>query len=228
MPNNKHKISNKSFVGQKKSGAITGQKKLSTYFLKLLKWFLLVLIFLFLILIASQPLRGKATKKYLDSGDNFLTQKQYLHADLEYQKALILSPKNNDAKQRRVFVKNTAGNILEIQKLANGKNLSQLIEKIKLATDFPDDETAAVRLAKKFIEESEYQLAILPAKTATEMDPDYVDAWVYLGIANLKAATLLQLWPDVKDKYLSDSKVAFSKVSELDPGYKIPAEWTNY
>lgn len=222
------KPTNKSFVGQKKTGTNVGQKKSSALLLKFLKWFLLVLIFLFLILVASQPLRGKIANNYLDSGDNFLIQKQYLRADLEYQKALILSPRNNDTKQRRVFVKDTAGNILEMKELSNSKNLSQLLEKIQLATDFPDDETAAVKLARKFIEESEYQLAILPAKTATEMDPDYVDAWVYLGIANLKVATLIQLWPDVKDKYLLDSKMAFSKVSELDPSYKIPTEWTSY
>ena len=222
------KSTNKSFVGQKKTGVNRDQTKLSARFLKFLKWLLLVLIFLFLILVASQPLRGKAAQKYLDAGDNYLTQKQYLRADLEYQKALILTPKNNEAKQRRVFVKNTAGDILQIKNFSGGVNFDQLIEKIDLATDFPGDETAAVRLSKQFIEEKEYQLAILPAKTATEMDPDYIDAWAYLGIANLKAATLIQLWPDVKEKYLLDSQIAFSKIRELDPTYKIPAEWTSY
>jgi len=196
--------------------------------LKVLKWILIILFLLFLILLATQPLRGRASTSYIDSGDKFLAQKEYVRADLEYQKALILSPNCNQAKERQVLAKNVAGDISAVKNLNGNALFISIVDKINSASGFPGNETEAVRQSRQLIEEGEYQLAIIPAKTALEMDPNYRDAWLYLGLANLKAATLIQIWPDIAQEYLNKSKTAFSKVNELDPTYKIPSEWTNY
>jgi hypothetical protein len=60
-------------------------------------------------------------------------------------------------------------------------------------------------------------LAIIPAKTALEMDDRYRDAWLYLGIANLKTAQLSELKPEAQNQYLVEAKKSFNKVLELDP-----------
>jgi len=184
----------------------------------IIKWTIIVIIVFVVFFLLTKPLRGYSSNNYVTSGDNYLKERKFLAADLEYQKALVFDPGNIKAEGRRILEK-ASKNVLELENFPN-INFSA---KIKEATVFPENEVEAVKLSKKLIEENEYQLATIPALTATEMDKEYRDAWLYYGIANLKSGELLQIKPEIKEEYFKKAKEAFAKVKEIDPEYKIPA-----
>lgn len=60
---------------------------------------------------------------------------------------------------------------------------------------------------------------------ATEMDGEYRDAWLYLGIANLKAAQNLEIKTDDKAQYLSRAKDSLARAISIDPNYDKTIEY---
>jgi len=182
----------------------------------------LIILAVLLVFFLLKPLRTYSSRKFLSAGDNYLVNKKYLHADLAYEKALILLPKDHEILAKRALAKEASEDITKLGGLIQTGNQRIAYES---ATSFPANETDALKRSKKLIEDGEYQLAIIPAQTATEMDPLYRDAWLYLGIANLKTAQLVELSPEVKQKYLDEAKAALVKAKAIDPESKIVADY---
>jgi len=190
------------------------------FFYHLLKWLLIVaLIFMFLLLI-SKPLRKVWSNNYIRSGDEYLLQKKFLSAELEYEKAQNLYSLNTKAKDREILAMSSAIDIRALQSFYEEKNLGLQIENINLATAVPSSEFEAAKNAKYLIEQSEYQLAILAATTATQMNGKYRDGWLYLSIANMKTAQLTELSKDDRAQYVSAAQSAIATTLELDPEYE--------
>ncbi len=185
-----------------------------------LKWLFITAIALIVLFLISSPLRGKAAKKFIEKGDQFLSQMQYLSAELEYTKALSIYPGNAEAKDRLDLADKASANITELKKFFELDNFSELKSRYEQANAVPKDESEAVKLCRKLIEEKEYQLSILAAKTAVDMDHEYRDGWLYLSIANLKTAQFVELKPEVKDVYLNNAAEAANKVLAIDPENK--------
>lgn len=188
-----------------------------------LRWLVLIGLIVLVILILfflMKPLRTYSAQKYVNEGDIFLANKQYLHADLAYEKALVLFPGNKIAKDRRALTLESSKNIRVLEKFYETEGFNNQGNKLKEATTFPNNETEAVKLSRKLLEDGEYQLAIIPAKTAVEMDNSYRDAWLYLGIANLKTAELVDLSSEARASYIEKSKEALNKAKEIDPESK--------
>ena len=191
----------------------------SIYF-KIIKWLIIVIIFVVLIIYFTNPLRGKSAQNFISSGDIFLADKKYLSANLEYQKALILNPRNPAALDRKNLIELAESNVLELEGFLKANQFTEELKKIDEANSFPEDETEAVKLSKKLIKEQEYQLAIIPAKVAIQMDRNYRDGWLYLGIANLKTAQFVELTPKVRSQYVEESKNVLKEALTLDPEYE--------
>lgn len=181
------------------------------------KWLIGIIIFLLLLVLLSSPLRGKAASDYVKEGDKLLLQKKYISAEVEYKKALTLSSNNAVAKDHLDLANKASLNISEFERFFDLPQFAGFKAKYEEASEVPANQSDVVKLSKKLIEDGEYQLAIIPAKTAIEMDDSYRDAWLYLGIANLKTAQLLELKPDAQSQYINEAKKAFNKVLELDP-----------
>ncbi|MCL5410752.1 MAG: hypothetical protein M1324_02755 [Patescibacteria group bacterium] len=188
-----------------------------------LRWLILtafIILILVIIFLLVKPLRTYSAQKYISEGDTYLADKQYLHADLAYEKALIIFPGSKVAQGRRALVTEASRNILILEDFYKQNNFNNQKDKLDEALAFPKEEIEGVRLSKQLIEEKEYQLAIIPAKTATEMDDGYRDAWLYLGIANLKTAELVDLSSEVRALYVEKAKDAFNKAKTIDPESK--------
>lgn len=181
-----------------------------------LKWLILILVFGLLIYFGTLPARGRLSEKYRRSGDQFLLQKRYLSADLEYRKALMIDKNNRAAADNRRLAAEGSGDVLTLQNFVE-RNDSMELAIFNLATEVPADESEAVLTAKKLLEAGEYQLAALPAKTATEMDQSYGQAWLYLGLANLKSAQMLETTNDRRLEYKNRAKAALKQAQTLDP-----------
>lgn len=170
-----------------------------------------------LLYIISIPIRSRAAESYFIKGDQALSAKNYLAAELQYEKALALKNNYIQAKNRITLVEIASKDPLVLKNFYQSRGESDKIEVIESATAFPENDNAALALSKNLIEKGEYQLAILPAKTASEMSPDYPEAWQYLSIANLKTADLTQISPEARNYYISESDKALAKAKALDP-----------
>lgn len=184
-----------------------------------LRWLIILLIAILAIYFLTKPLRISSANHYIESGDRYLLQKAYLKADLEYQKALTLN-NNQDAIERKSLVSKAMQNVSSLNDFYINKNATAELNLLNEASAVPKTESDAVKESKKLIEQKEYQLAIIPAKTAIEMDRNYRDSWLYLGIANLKCAEYLELRSEVKSQYLSSAKDALDTALRLDPEYQ--------
>ena len=185
----------------------------------------LIILVLFLLIFLLKPLRIFSSNKLVSAGDEYLASKKYLHADLAYEKALLLSPKNPDIIAKRALAKSASEDIEKLESLFQNEKYSMNKKALESASVFPENETAALKLSKDLIEKGEYQMAIIPAHTATEMDPGYRDAWLYLGIANLKTAELVELSPEVKQTYMAKAKEALGRAKETDPESKTVSDY---
>ena len=192
--------------------------------LLVMKWLLGIIIFLFLLVLLSSPLRGKAATNYIEQGDSLLLQKKYVSAEVEYKKALTLNSNDAVAKDHMDLANKAALDISEFERFFDLPQFTNFKDKYEEATEVPANQSDVVKLSRKLVEDGEYQLAIIPAKTALEMDESYRDAWLYLGIANLKTAQLAELKTEAQNLYLSEAKKAFNKVLELDPENKTAKE----
>lgn len=201
---------------KQKPNKMQKKQKLMLFF-TILKWLLIATIVLAVLFLATSPLRGKAADDYVSKGDILLLQKKYISAEVEFKKALTLNPSNAIANDHINLARKAALNIGEFERFFDLPQFADFKNKYEIATDVPSNQSDAVKLSKKLIEDGEYQLAIMPAKTALEMDQKYRDAWLYLGIANLKAAQLSELKPEAKNKYLAEAKMSFTEVLQQEP-----------
>lgn len=193
------------------------QREFSFYFLK---WVLITLIFVFVITLATKPLRKIWANNYIERGDEYLLQKKYASATLAYRKSLFLYWKNDEAKQRIALSNKSALDVITLKNFYQEKNVWSQTDLMSQAIALPDSEVDAIKLSKSLIEKGEYQYAILPALNGTEMDQTYRDAWLYLGIANFEVAQNIEMDNSTRNVYINEAKRALNKASIIDPEYQ--------
>lgn len=179
---------------------LKAEKKEKINYWLFLRWPIYILGGLLVLFLISSPLRAKLSNEYMTKGDDLLEQKKYLSAELQYRKAIILK-KNAKAQERMDLSKKAQTNVLELEIFyAEKDNLDQLnlFSKVK---EVPANAKDAVVLSQDLIKSGEYQLAIVAADTALQMDPGYDIAKEYLSIANKETANLAELSPDAQKYY---------------------------
>ncbi len=147
---------------------VRGDKKVEelSSFQKIAKWVLIVAIILVSIELVTKPLRHHWADDYLERGDQYLLQKKYLSAELEYQKSLTLY-KTNLAQDRISLANQAQTDVLKLKPLLQAKNVSKALEDFDRATA-KYTHYDALRVGKELYERGELQLALV----ALENDPD--------------------------------------------------------
>lgn len=151
---------------------------------KTVRRFVYSLIFiaaLILVAVYLHPFRSYAAS-FDAKGDEFLLQKDFDNARLQYEKALIVNPNDTKAKERLELMSKGKDDILAMKDFYIEKNCQEELDKIELATSVPATETEALKISKKFIDQGDFQLALIPAQTALQMDPDYKEAKEFILI----------------------------------------------
>lgn len=184
------------------------------------KWALVFLIAIVGVTLFSRPLSRSWSERFLEKGDQMLLQKRYLQAEMNYKKSILIDKKNGEAEARLKLVAEGARDILKLKDFFIENNLTIETDFFTKATTIPSRERDAVVTSKELIEQEEYQLAAIPARTAIEMDSNYRDGWLYLGIANLKCAQLLEISNSDRQYYLDKAKSALDRAKEIDAEYK--------
>jgi tetratricopeptide (TPR) repeat protein len=184
------------------------------------KWAIICIIGLLALGLITKPLRKVWSKKYFERGQTYLEQKKFESAILEYNKALFLYWKKDEAKSQIKLARESSVDILKLETFYEERKLETQVRIIRQIKANPEDETSAIKLAKELIEKNEFQYAIISAQKATEIDNKYRDAWLYLGIANLKAGKMLELTENSRKEYDESAEKALLKAKSLDAEYK--------
>lgn len=184
------------------------------------KWLIICIIGILALGLITKPLRRMWATNYFEKGESYLEQKKYESAILEYRKSLFLFWKNDQASSRIALARESSVDILKLENFYRERKLDSQLQILDEIAQIPTDETEAIKLSKELIEKGEYQYAIVSAQTGTEMGRDFRDAWLYLGIANLKAMKMLELTDDSRNKYRDDAKNALEKAKSLDSQYQ--------
>lgn len=180
-------------------------------------WLTASLALIIIIIIISIPIRNYLSGLFIKTGDSYLLQKKFVSAEIEYNKAKILSNKYNPSS-KIATVKNAETNILVIEDLLKQNHVQPELTKISEAKKIPVDEITGVKTAKKMIEDGYYPEAIICLKTTLEMDRTYKDAQLFLGIAYLNGARDAQVSKEGRASYQEKATEAFRRTLELDPG----------
>ena len=171
----------------------------------------------------TTPLRSRWAKQFSARGDNFLNQKKYLSAIVEYKKADLLLP-GNATKQKITLARSAGKDVFLMENFYRQNNNIIQMELINQVRSVPDCGYDMVALSRTLIEQNEPQLAVEAAKTATEMDKEYRDAWLYLGISNLAVAKQTELAGNAYQIYLNNGKNALEHAKALDPSYTATSD----
>lgn len=182
---------------------LKAEKKEKVNYWLFFRWPVYIVVSILVLFFISSPLRAKLSNGYVAKGDDLLEQKKYLSAELQYRKAIII--KKNAKAQERIGLSNKAQtNVLELEIFyAERDNLDQL-NLFSKAKEVPANAKDAVVLSQDLIKSGEYQLAIVAADTALQMDPGYDIAKEYFLIANKETVNSIELSPDAQKYY--DSK----------------------
>lgn len=179
-----------------------------------------VTMLLLAVFLATTPLRTGFSKKFISRGDEFLNNKKYVSAIVEYKKADYLA-KNTEVEQKIDLANEAQKDVDALENFYRQNNNIGQQEIYNQVRAVPDSSYDMVVLAKSLIEQNEPQLAIEAARTATEMDKEYRDAWLYLGIGNLAVAKQVELSGDAATLYIENGKQALSRAKQLDPSYAV-------
>ena len=183
------------------------------------KWLIIVLIGVILLGLITKPVRKVWSNNYCKEGDIYLSQKKYESAILQYRKALFLFWGNKEAKSKTSLAEDSSLDVLKLEDFYNEKKIDSQIKLLGEIRTMPEDEVAAVKKVRNLIEKEEYQYAIIIAKTAVQMDGNYRDGWLYLGIANFMTAKMTEIGHNARNIYLKESRKALEKAKSLDPEY---------
>jgi len=181
----------------------------------ILRWIIVVFAVIILLDIASIPLRKSWSDNYFQSGQTYLDQKKYLSAELEFEKSLLIYPSNKKARDDLNLAKKAETDIGVLEQYYKERKIDAKINAFVQAKAIPGTPADAVKISKSLIESGEYQLAILSAKTATEMDSHYETGWEYYGIASFLSSRSVEIGTAAKQKYLNQVTTAKSHMSEI-------------
>jgi len=175
------------------------QVKEETTLYKITKWVLVVAIILVSLELLTKPLRRHWADNYLDQGDQYLLQKKYLSAELDYQKSLALFD-NQTAKDHLDLAKSAETNILALEKFYQEHKISDEIDNINFAKTKRISEYEELQASKALFDKGEYQLALIPLQEIK--DPTTPEYKTFLKTINSSIAEKVEISAVARQKYL--------------------------
>lgn len=163
------------------------------------------------------PYLLRLSDRYLARGDSYLVLQDYGSALNEYDKALEYNPNNTLVKSHQILAKLAPTDPAVARNFYRSKGAKAVNEQLDAALkDFPSA-LEALKAGLVFYDRGEFALAQYPLQKAVKLDPEYPEAWNYLGLTYQKLASLDH---NLEKKALE----AFKKRDELTPNYiiKIP------
>ncbi|MEI8143320.1 MAG: hypothetical protein WCG48_01730 [Candidatus Berkelbacteria bacterium] len=183
-------------------------------------YLLIFLIGLSFLSLLTKPIRHAWAANYISAGDKYLLEAKYNWAELSYAKASLLEPSNKVAKSQKKLAVEGSGDISKLLDFFKREKATASLQLYSESTVTDKKYYDLTILSQSLIGRGQYQYAIIPAERSVALNDTYRDGWLYLGIANLRAATNLKTDKNVLKNYLAEAKKAFDRAALLDPVYQ--------
>jgi tetratricopeptide (TPR) repeat protein len=204
----------------RKQAAIVKRKLTTTkkpIFKKLILIFLFIIIGFSLLVLILTPIRDWGAKNYLESGDLKLLEGKHLSAEIDYQKAAILTPLNPEINERINLSQRSETDISKLLTFFQEKNYRPALNNFKSITDAKNDPETLVKLSKSFLEREDPEMAIIAAMKAIHTNSNYRDGLLYLAIAYDRAARRGEIRQTSCDYLIRESEKYKELAIESDP-----------
>jgi len=178
----------------------------------------MIVVGFFLLVLILTPLRNWGANKYLDKGDQKLANLDYISADIEYQKACLLTPFNTTVSSRISLVKEAEKNVLVLKDFFINEGIQSALNDLK-AVDEESDAPRLIALSRDFINRNQPAMAVVTAKKAVGQKENYRDGLLYLSIAYDRAARVETIRQESADYLLEQSKKYLELAHESDPAF---------
>lgn len=185
---------------------------------KILIWLLLVIVSFFILVLLLTPLRNWGSKKYLESGDKKLLELSYIEAEIEYQKAAILTPLNATANARTNLAIDAETNLLVLRDFFQQYDQRSALNDLK-AVDDETDPAKLIALSRDFINREQPAMAVIAARKSTSLKDNYRDGLLYLAIAYDRAARVETIRQESADFFSAESERYLELAHQSDPAY---------
>jgi len=162
------------------------------------KWFLIGAIILVSLELVTKPIRCHWASNYREQGDQYLIQKKYLSAELEYQKSLFLY-KGKAARERLVLTNQAQTDVLALKPFLKERKVTKSLEDFDKATA-KYSHYDALRVSKELYEKGELQLALVALESDTDRTSAEYQSFDKIISKAIVART--ELSSQAKEKYL--------------------------
>jgi Tfp pilus assembly protein PilF len=181
--------------------------------------FLIVLVGLLLgvllILEISIPFRQKIAERHVERGDVYLVAQDFDQAALEYRQALSYDSSNQPAIQKEKLARKGGTDIAVLKDFYEEHFVTAVLSNLAIAQKEYEKPKESLEAGVSFYEKGEYVYARYPLERAVRLDPEYPEAWHYLGLTyqelskedssySQKAAEALEKRDQLTPRYLKD------------------------
>jgi tetratricopeptide (TPR) repeat protein len=158
------------------------------------------------------PLRQSLSDRFVSRGDSYMQSLDFPSAAKEYHKAVSYVSSNNEAATRERYASIAQVDIAAAKPLFEELHIDNVLNILDQAqANFPNPKEA-LKEGVLLYSEKKYVYAQYSLQKAIQLDPEYPEAWHYLGLTYQK---LGEIDPDYQNKSLA----AFRKRDALTPTY---------
>lgn len=159
-----------------------------------------------------QPVYRRVSDRYVVRGDAFLASGEPEAAEVEYRDALKYNAKNQLAQQRLILAETVPVDIAAGRGFYEEKGVAAVVQKIDKARTAYARPKEAVQIGLEFYTNREFVYARYPLERAVQLDPEYPEAWHYLGLTYQELAK-------TDPSFQAKAEEAFRRRNLLTPNY---------
>lgn len=158
------------------------------------------------------PLRQTLSDRFVSRGDAYMRSLDFPAAEVEYHKAVSYVSGNSVALSRQRYAAVSQTNIADARPLFEELHVQSVLVTLDQAQAEFKDPKEALREGVLLYTQKEYVYAQYPLQKAVQLDPEYPEAWHYLGLTYQKLG-------EIDPNYQVKSREAFRKRDSLSPAY---------
>jgi len=165
-----------------------------------------------LILQVQAPIRHTLSERYRTRGDAYFANLEYAEAQKQYNLALDYDPNNQAAKTALTMAEKAAVDLTAAKPFFQDHNVQKPLDLLKEAQKTYTNAKDAVAAGVAYYQAGQFVYAQYPLQQAVKLDPDYPEAWHYLGLTYTELAK-------TDPSYTAKANDCFQKQNALTPKY---------